>query len=130
VAKSGYSKEGIEKIHGEQLDSLCLAKIQTGYALLYYNKAGILPLHQAARVRRSSCSNGRKHILYFENELYMFINYSLVILKTLHQHLNPYEVILIESNVTLFSLCMTHPSTPLAVTACNHLTHRFHLNII
>ena len=35
VVYSGYYKEGNEKIHGEQLDSLCMAKIQTGYALLY-----------------------------------------------------------------------------------------------
>jgi len=59
----------------------------------------------------------------------MLINFCLVLLKTLDQHLNPYEVILIESNVML-SLCIMNPWTVLAETACNLLTLTFHLNII
>jgi len=51
-------------------------------------------------------------------------------LKALNQHLEPYEVILKESNVILFYPCVTNPSILLVETACNHLTHRFHLNII
>ena len=43
---------------------------------------------------RIYCINGRKHMLYFVNELYMFVNYCLVLLRTLNQHLKPYEVIL------------------------------------
>ena len=62
----------------------------------------MLPLHPAARLMRSYGINGRKHILYFVNELYMFSNYCLALSKTLNQHLNPYEVILIESNVMFF----------------------------
>lgn len=78
---------------------------------------------------RSYCINGRKHVLYFVSELYVFINYCLVLLKTLNQHLDRYEVILIESNV-MFYRCIMNPSTLLAETACNPLTQRFHPNII